>query len=153
LALYYYGENKTNKETLINETSSGALDFNDCIFHATNHKLPFGGVGNSGTGSLHGKFGFKNCSHLKPILDKKTGNGFPANVRFPPYTNDKLKIIKFGGMFGDIYNRDIKNTIFKILLFILFVFIISRYHTRIIDSVKTFKFWSHAFHEWKNKSK
>ena len=42
----------------MNETSSGALVFNDCVVHATNKNLPFGGVGNSGLGAYHGKFGF-----------------------------------------------------------------------------------------------
>lgn len=53
------------------KTSSGAITFNDCCFHVFNPELPFGGVGFSGQGALHGKIGFDNCSHLKPILDKK----------------------------------------------------------------------------------
>lgn len=87
--MYYYGENKTHKERILNETSSGAVDFNESLFHATNKKLPFGGVGNSGMGSLYGEFGFKNCSHLKPILDKGTNNNFPADARYPPYNASK----------------------------------------------------------------
>lgn len=42
----------------INETSSGALLFNECLTHLNNNHLPFGGVGGSGMGSYHGKFGF-----------------------------------------------------------------------------------------------
>lgn len=55
--------------------------------HVMNHRLPFGGVGNSGYGAVHSKQGFDNCSHMKPVLKSLCYNGFPLNVRFPPYTS------------------------------------------------------------------
>lgn len=58
LALYYFGENSIHKQRLVNETSSGNLSFNECVMHYINHTLPFGGVGTSGYGSIHGKLGF-----------------------------------------------------------------------------------------------
>jgi acyl-CoA reductase-like NAD-dependent aldehyde dehydrogenase len=48
--------------------------------------LPFGGVGNSGTGRVKGKFGFDSCSNMKSVLDTKSGDPYPNNQRFPPYT-------------------------------------------------------------------
>lgn len=66
LALYYFGSK--NKQFLIENTSSGAVLVNDTIFHVIHTELPFGGVGNSGYGAYHGKFGFDGCSHMKPVL-------------------------------------------------------------------------------------
>jgi len=88
LALYYFGESKDNRKILESQTSSGAFVQNECIFHILNHQLPFGGVGNSGYGSLNGKIGFRNCSHMKPVLLKGTLNAWPTSCRFPPYTEN-----------------------------------------------------------------
>lgn len=55
-----------------------------------NHRLPFGGVGNSGMSKLHGKIGFDNCSHLKSALYSDNFNGYPSNIRFPPLTPEKV---------------------------------------------------------------
>jgi aldehyde dehydrogenase (NAD+) len=52
------------RERFINETSSGALVINDCIVHLNNPNLPFGGVGGSGKGSYHAKFGFDSFSYV-----------------------------------------------------------------------------------------
>lgn len=90
LALYYFGSGSgKNKDRIINETSSGAVGVNDALFHITNMDLPFGGVGNSGTSALHGKWGFRACSHYKPIFNKATLNGGPFAARYPPYTEKK----------------------------------------------------------------
>jgi len=75
-----------NKQRVLNETSSGALSFNESLFHTLNENLPFGGVGYSGMGKLHGEKGFETVSHMKPVFDKATLNGFPFNVRYPPFT-------------------------------------------------------------------
>jgi aldehyde dehydrogenase (NAD+) len=60
--------------------------------HLSNENLPFGGVGNSGTGNYHGKYGFDAFSHKKSILERTTW-GEP-NFKYPPYTDDKLTWIK-----------------------------------------------------------
>lgn len=78
LALYYYGTNESFKEQIVNQTSSGGITTNDCIFHGVNPNLPFGGVGNSGYGSLHGKNGFDSCSHMKAVLEKSPSDGLMA---------------------------------------------------------------------------
>lgn len=52
---------------------------------ANNH-LPFGGVGMSGNGRLHGESGFNNFSNPKSICVTKVFNIYPFNKRFPPYT-------------------------------------------------------------------
>jgi aldehyde dehydrogenase (NAD+) len=54
--------------------------------------MPFGGVGNSGMGSYHGKFSFDTFSHKKGVMRNKTWIDIP--VRYAPYTEKKLKILK-----------------------------------------------------------
>ena len=92
LAIYYFGTNNSNKQRILNETSSGALTMNDTIVHFASPYLPFGGVGNSGMGSYHGQFGFDNMSHLKPVMDRKPQ---VTGMRYPPFTQGNQKIMKF----------------------------------------------------------
>ena len=93
LALYVFSNNKQFRQDIITRTSSGAVTTNDVIMHFTNPELPFGGVGSSGLGSYHGRFGFDAFSHRKPVLDKATWGDAPA--RYPPYTDANAKLFKF----------------------------------------------------------
>ena len=92
LVLYYFGGNKSNKDRIIRETSSGAFVANDTIIHFSNYYLPFGGVGKSGYGACHGKWGFDGLSHLKPVLDK---GQVLMKLRYPPFDEKKVKVMKF----------------------------------------------------------
>jgi acyl-CoA reductase-like NAD-dependent aldehyde dehydrogenase len=58
-------------EKFLNNISSGGMTFNDIIKHAMISELPFGGVGNSGIGSYHGKHGFMQLSHAKAVLNRR----------------------------------------------------------------------------------
>jgi aldehyde dehydrogenase (NAD+) len=80
------------KHTFLNQISFGGGCINDVVMHLSNDYLPFGGVGNSGFGSYHGKFGFEAFSHQKAILKKATW-GEP-NLKYPPYTASKMKWLK-----------------------------------------------------------
>jgi aldehyde dehydrogenase (NAD+) len=91
LAFYVFSKNKTFSENLIKTFSFGGGVINDTLMHFANHKLPFGGVGFSGMGSYHGKFGFDTFSHQKSIVKRKTWIDPP--VRYAPY-NGKLKWLK-----------------------------------------------------------
>ena len=98
LALYYYGSQKSKSFDLLKtKTSSGSLVCNDAFAQAMNVFLPFGGVGQSGYGSLNGYHAFKAMSHFKPVMECNTNNGFPANVLFPPYTDMTKKLIQYSG--------------------------------------------------------
>ena len=68
LALYYFGNNNNEIEKIINDTSSGQAVFNEWGFQYAYDDLPFGGVGPSGSGSYHGREGFKNFSHNRAVL-------------------------------------------------------------------------------------
>ncbi|MCL5127884.1 aldehyde dehydrogenase [Algibacter sp. L4_22] len=91
LAFYVFSKNKAFSEGLISKFSFGGGVVNDTLMHFGNDKLPFGGVGFSGIGSYHGKFGFDTFSHQKSIVKRKTWIDPP--VRYAPYSG-KLKLIK-----------------------------------------------------------
>ncbi|THA51377.1 aldehyde dehydrogenase family protein [Streptomyces sp. A1136] len=70
LALYAFTESDTTRERLTRETSSGGLAFGLPVAHLTVSDLPFGGVGESGMGSYHGRYSLETFSHRKAVLDK-----------------------------------------------------------------------------------
>lgn len=90
LALYVFSNNKDVVRTLKESTSSGAFVVNDTMVHAGVSSLPFGGVGNSGLGSYHGKFTFDAFSHKRACLEKSLGLESVNSLRYPPYTEKKL---------------------------------------------------------------
>ena len=91
LALYIFSNNKSKVNKLIKKIPAGGVTVNDTVMHFVNSKLPFGGVGNSGTGNYHGKYSFETFSHKKSVTYR--GNWPDVPVRYAPFKN-KLKIIK-----------------------------------------------------------
>jgi aldehyde dehydrogenase (NAD+) len=71
LALYYYGNTSKAEEVLL-KTSSGGACINDGLMHIANHNLPFGGVGNSGTGRYHGHHSFLAFSNHRGVVSTPT---------------------------------------------------------------------------------
>ena len=92
LSAYLFTNDSEEKENFISKISFGGGCINDVAMHLSNDSLPFGGVGNSGMGNYHGKFGFEAFSHQKAILDRATW-GEP-DLKYPPYTEKKLNWIK-----------------------------------------------------------
>ena len=85
LGLYYFGADKAEETRVLTQTTSGGVTINDVIMHVGQEDLPFGGVGPSGMGSYHGRDGFKNFSHSKPIFTtSKVISKLAATMR-PPY--------------------------------------------------------------------
>ena len=68
--MYYFSRAKRDLDALIEKTSSGGVLVNDTITHFINHSMPFGGVGESGMGAYHGKYGFETFSHYKACDDQ-----------------------------------------------------------------------------------
>jgi aldehyde dehydrogenase (NAD+) len=91
LALYIFSNRRENYQRIITEAAFGAGCINDTVLHFANPYLPFGGIGNSGMGSYHGKASFDTFSHQKSILKKSFI--FDAPLRYPPYKN-KLSMLK-----------------------------------------------------------
>ena len=92
LALYLFTSNRNIEKKVFREVSFGGGALNDTIMHLVSLSLPFGGVGNSGMGNYHGKFGFDAFTHKKAILKKATW--FEPWVKYPPFTEGKLKVLK-----------------------------------------------------------
>lgn len=83
LALYIFSQNKKNIKAITEKVSYGGGCINDTIIHLATSEMGFGGVGESGMGSYHGKTGFDAFSHTKSIVDKKTWMDLP--MRYQPY--------------------------------------------------------------------
>ena len=92
LAAYLFTKNSEEKEQFKSKISFGGGCINDVVMHLSNDHLPFGGVGNSGIGNYHGKFGFETFSHQKSVLERVTW-GEP-DIKYPPYTEKKMNWIK-----------------------------------------------------------
>lgn len=93
LALYTFTAKSKIKRKILSEISFGGGCLNDTVMHLTNPNLPFGGVGNSGTGNYHGKAGYDAFSHQKSVLSKAMW--FEPFLKYRPYTKLNMKIIRW----------------------------------------------------------
>ena len=93
LAAYLFTKTKSVRERVINEVSAGGMLVNHLLFQFSTTKLPFGGVGPSGMGAYHGKFGFEEFSHRKSVLTKPTRPDSTAMI-YPPYTEKAWKLAR-----------------------------------------------------------
>ena len=92
LSAYLFSNDAKEQELFTEKLSFGGGCINDTLMHLSNDRLPFGGVGNSGIGNYHGKFGFIAFSHQKAILKKS--NYLEPELKYPPYSDTKLNILK-----------------------------------------------------------
>ena len=93
LAAYLFTKSKVVRERVIKEVPAGGMLVNHLLFQFTTAKLPFGGVGPSGMGSYHGRFGFEEFSHRKSVLTKPTRPDSTAMI-YPPYTEKAWKLAR-----------------------------------------------------------
>ncbi|MBR3441479.1 MAG: aldehyde dehydrogenase family protein [Bacteroidales bacterium] len=91
LSLYIFSKNREEIRTVLQQVSFGGGCVNETIMHIGNENMPFGGVGESGIGSYHGRDGFDTFSHKKSMLIKSSW--FNIDLLKPPYGN-KLKLIR-----------------------------------------------------------
>ena len=92
LALYLFTSNSATQHRVLTQTSSGGVSLNDTIVHIANKDLPFGGVGSSGMGAYHGKWGYQQLSHTKAVVHKSVYGDAP--LRYPPYDANKLRVYR-----------------------------------------------------------
>lgn len=92
LALYMFSNSKKAQNKVMRETSFGGGCINDTVAYLANSRMPFGGVGDSGMGSYHGKYSFETFSHKKSIVKKH--NFVDISVRYAPFDKQKLKLLK-----------------------------------------------------------
>ncbi|QNJ93642.1 aldehyde dehydrogenase family protein [Mycolicibacterium fluoranthenivorans] len=93
LAAYLFTGSKDTRERVIREVPAGGMVVNHLIFHFATTRLPFGGVGPSGIGAYHGRFGFEEFSHRKSVLTKPTRPDL-AKMIYPPYTEKAWKLAR-----------------------------------------------------------
>ncbi|CZR97602.1 Aldehyde dehydrogenase [Clostridioides difficile] len=91
LALYIFTKDKKLENKILEMIPAGGCCINDTITHIATNYLPFGGVGESGMGSYHGKAGFDTFTHYKSVL-KKLKLDIP--IRYAPYNDKLIKILK-----------------------------------------------------------
>ncbi|XP_050125013.1 aldehyde dehydrogenase family 3 member H1-like isoform X1 [Malus sylvestris] len=107
LAVYAFTNNEQLKKGFVDNVSSGGMLINDTVLHVSISGLPFGGVGESGMGSYHGKFSFDGFSHKKAVLYR--GFAGDSDLRYPPYTPEKQRL------FRAVINRDIFTIILALI--------------------------------------
>ena len=83
LAMYVFSTNDALVEESLSRTTAGGTVVNNCLIHLANPGLPFGGVGESGCGSYHGRFGFETFSHARAVLVQ--GRVRLGHLFQPPY--------------------------------------------------------------------
>ncbi|MGE0220428.1 aldehyde dehydrogenase family protein [Mycolicibacterium sp.] len=93
LAAYLFTKARAIRERVIKEVPAGGMLVNHLLFHFSTHKLPFGGVGPSGMGAYHGKYGFETFSHRKTVLTKPTRPDV-SSIIYPPYTEKAWKLAR-----------------------------------------------------------
>ena len=86
-------------QKILDLTHAGGVTVNDTLLHIANDHLPFGGVGHSGMGAYHGKYGFDSFTHFKPVLNVKNYLGLRSlsgtKTAHPPYGKTIRYIINF----------------------------------------------------------
>lgn len=93
LSAYLFTKTRETRERVIREVPAGGMLVNHLAFQVSTAKLPFGGVGASGMGAYHGKFGFEEFSHRKSVLTKPTRPDLSSFI-YPPYTSRAFKMAR-----------------------------------------------------------
>ena len=89
LGVYIFAEDDAVVERILGNTRSGDAEVNDCAIHPLFPELPFGGVGNSGMGKYHGRWGFEAFTNARGVLTHSAK--VDPGVRYPPYSENKLQ--------------------------------------------------------------
>jgi aldehyde dehydrogenase (NAD+) len=92
LAAYVFSDKREEQERVFDEVPSGGATANHTLMHVLAPQLPFGGVGESGIGAYHGKWGFETFSHRKATLVMRSR----PDLRFiyPPYSERAKKLLR-----------------------------------------------------------
>lgn len=93
LALYFFGSNKTERDLVIESTTFGGGCVNETLYHQPQLELPFGGVGSSGIGAYHGKFGYDRFSKASGVFYQARWT--PLDFLTAPYNKWVKKLVSF----------------------------------------------------------
>ncbi|MEM7596898.1 MAG: coniferyl aldehyde dehydrogenase [Pseudomonadota bacterium] len=92
LALYWFGTHKGREGRIMSSAMAGGITINDTLLHVAQDTLPFGGVGDSGMGAYHGRYGFDTMSHLKSVFVQSRWTG--ADLFVPPLSGLTRRTMK-----------------------------------------------------------
>jgi aldehyde dehydrogenase (NAD+) len=92
LVFYVFTRRVRKAMRIVKDFPSGGGMINDVVLLFINMNTPFGGIGESGMGSYHGKAGFDAFSHHKTILNKPTW--FELFLKYPPYRSFNMRILR-----------------------------------------------------------
>lgn len=95
LALYVFSDETSVVNKVLENANSGGFCSNDGIIHMTLPGLPFGGVGASGFGNYHGRWGFETFSHPRAVMLRGWALERLNSLRYPPYTESKLSWLRW----------------------------------------------------------
>lgn len=93
LALYPFSHDEANVRRILDGILPGGVTVNDTLVHFGVHGLPFGGIGPSGMGAIHGKYGFDTFSKQLPVLRQARWAG--SDLIKPPYTGRIDRMIRW----------------------------------------------------------
>lgn len=92
LAMYWFDNDGRRAESALKTTHAGGVCFNETLMHVAQEDLPFGGIGASGMGHYHGRWGFDTFSKLTPVFRQSRFNGM--SLFLPPYTSRVAKLLR-----------------------------------------------------------
>lgn len=95
LCAYIFTSDVKIREMFVQVIRTGSMCINDCVVHFSIHDLPFGGVGNSGMGSYHGKASYDTFTHRKSCLIRNYNKiaDFIGKKRYPPYSESNMTFL------------------------------------------------------------
>jgi aldehyde dehydrogenase (NAD+) len=94
LGLYIFSKDQAEIDHILENTSSGGVTINDLMIHAGVPHAPFGGVGESGYGSYHGKYGFDAFSHTRTVVAPPTWLEAVMSFRYAPFDMKNAKFVE-----------------------------------------------------------
>ncbi|KAG5419480.1 HFD1 [Candida metapsilosis] len=93
---YTSAEKNPQLATIKQSIRSGGLIVNDVLMHIALHNAPFGGIGQSGYGSYHGKFSYRTFTHERTVIEQPLNNDWMLDSRYPPFTPAKDRLMTKG---------------------------------------------------------
>jgi len=94
LALYVFSKDEDVADDVLRRTTSGGACVNAAAVHGALPSLPFGGIGQSGSGRHHGIEGFREFSNLRGVFIR--GDEDMIEAFAPPY-GDVARAVVEGG--------------------------------------------------------
>ncbi|KAK3168341.1 hypothetical protein OEA41_004788 [Lepraria neglecta] len=96
LGLYIFSTSQPEIDYILSHTLSGGVTINDIMMHAGVANAPFGGVGNSGRGAYHGKYGFEAFTHRRTVVNIPSWFEYLLGFRYPPYGKEHISKVTVG---------------------------------------------------------